>query len=214
VSKTPSSDPIHARTRESLILAAGAVFAEQGFRAATVRDICKSAGANVAAVNYHFRDKAGLYRAVWQYSHHCALRKYPLQHGASEDAKPQDKLRAYISSFLLRIFDKGEIAWFGKLISREMIEPTPVLEALVKEEIQPQLIYLSGIVRCILGPKATDIQVQRSAMSVVSQCVFYHHCGPVIRHLLPHLTFSKSQIEELADHIYKFSLAAMKGLGK
>ena len=214
MSKAHPSDPSHARTREALILAAGEVFAEHGFRAATVRDICKTAGANVAAVNYHFRDKAGLYRAVWQYSHHCALKKYPLQYGASENAKPQDKLRAYIGSFLLRIFDKGELAWFGKLISREMIEPTPVLAELVKEEIQPQLMYLSGIVRSILGPKATDIQVQRSSMSVVSQCVFYHHCGPVIRLLLPHLTFSKHQIEEIAEHIYRFSLSAMKDTGK
>jgi AcrR family transcriptional regulator len=214
MSKPPSSDPAHAKTREALIHAAGAVFAELGYRSATVRDICKKADANVAAVNYHFRDKAGLYRAVWQYSHHCALQKYPLQYGAAEKAKPQDKLRAYISSFLLRIFDKGELAWFGKLISREMIEPTPALESLVKEEIQPQLFYLSGIVRSILGAKATDIQVQRTAMSVVSQCVFYHHCQPVIRLLLPHLTFSREHIDEIAEHIYCFSIAAMKELRK
>jgi AcrR family transcriptional regulator len=212
--KPSTSDPAHAKTREALIHAAGEVFAELGYRAATVRDICKKADANVAAVNYHFRDKAGLYRAVWQYSHHCALQKYPLQYGASEKAKPQDKLRAYIGSFLLRIFDKGELAWFGKLISREMIEPTPALESLVKEEIQPQLFYLSGIVRSILGPKATDIQIQRTAMSVVSQCVFYHHCQPVIRLLLPHLTFSREHIDGIAEHIYKFSIAAMKELRK
>src|SRR5437016_3170156 len=51
-------------TRARLIEAAGAVFAEQGYRAATVRDICARAGANVAAINYHFRDKMGLYVEV------------------------------------------------------------------------------------------------------------------------------------------------------
>ena len=56
--------PPDDRTRERLINAAGEVFAEQGFHATTIRDICTKADANVAAVNYHFRDKMGLYVAV------------------------------------------------------------------------------------------------------------------------------------------------------
>ena len=53
-----------ADTRERLVTAASELFAENGFRKVTVRDICTAAGANVAAVNYHFGDKLGLYREV------------------------------------------------------------------------------------------------------------------------------------------------------
>ncbi len=53
-----------AVTREKLVEAAAQVFAEVGFEAATVREICSRAGTNGAAVNYHFGDKLGLYTEV------------------------------------------------------------------------------------------------------------------------------------------------------
>jgi hypothetical protein len=46
---------------------------------------------------------------------------------------------------------------------------------------------------------------------VVSQCVFYHHCGPVVARLFPKQPpLDAAGIETLAAHITKFSLAAMK----
>lgn len=47
-----------------LIEAAEKLFAEKGFEAVSVRDITKEAGANVAAVNYHFGSRDGLVIAV------------------------------------------------------------------------------------------------------------------------------------------------------
>jgi len=64
-------------TRARLLDAAAHVFAEHGFQAATIRDICTRAGANVAAVNYHFRDKAGLYLAVLRHSMNAAGQPEP-----------------------------------------------------------------------------------------------------------------------------------------
>ncbi|MEP7384360.1 MAG: TetR family transcriptional regulator, partial [Gemmatimonadota bacterium] len=51
-------------TRERLLQRATALFAERGFEKVTVRDIVAAAGANVAAVNYHFAGKLGLYTEV------------------------------------------------------------------------------------------------------------------------------------------------------
>ena len=53
-------------TRQRLLHVAERLFAERGFRYVTVREICRAAGANVAAVNYHFGDKLGLYREIVQ----------------------------------------------------------------------------------------------------------------------------------------------------
>ena len=44
-------------TKDRLLAAACAVFADKGYRAATVVEICTAAEANIAAVNYHFGNK-------------------------------------------------------------------------------------------------------------------------------------------------------------
>ena len=51
-------------TRERLLQAATRLCADNGYRGASVRDICNLAGANPGAVSYHFGGKRQLYRAV------------------------------------------------------------------------------------------------------------------------------------------------------
>ena len=210
----PKIESTQAKTRQQLIAAAADVFAEVGFRAATVRAICDRAGANVAAVNYHFGDKEKLYLEVLRFTQEQALEKYPTNLGLKGDASPELRLKAFISSFLFRIFDDGPIAWHGKLMSREMIEPTAALDALVDEKIRPQAQQLSAIIRALLGPSATLKQARLCGMSVVSQCLFYHHCRPVVSRLFPGQKFGRKDIEDLAEHITGFSIAAIKQLAK
>ena len=55
-----ANSPAVKITSDRLLEAAGEVFAEQGFHRATVRQITERARVNVAAINYHYRDKAEL----------------------------------------------------------------------------------------------------------------------------------------------------------
>jgi AcrR family transcriptional regulator len=202
-----------AETYQALIEAAGEVFAEVGYRAATVREICHRAGANIAAVNYHFGDKQQLYIEVLRYAQSRAMARYPTDLGLKSDAPPDLRLKAFIRAFLLRIFDEGPIAWHGKLMSREMIDPTSALDALVEEKIRPQARQLTGIVRQLLGRKASEKQVRWCALSIVSQCLFYHHCRPVLVRLYADQEFA-ADIEPLAEHIAAFSLGALRQFSK
>lgn len=212
-SKPPAGtgDASHAETRRQLLEAAGEVFAEVGFRNATVREICRRAGANVAAINYHFGDKESLYAELLRYAHVKALEKHPLVPDVGPNATPEQKLRAFVHSLLLRIFDQGPAAWHGKLMSREMIEPTAALDSLVEERLRPLSGQLWRIIADILDCPLNHERVRLCAFSVVSQCVFYHHCRPVVARLFPNAEpRDAAGIERLADHITWFSLAAMK----
>ncbi len=202
----------HLATRQQLLDAAGEVFARAGFKAATVREICERAGANIAAVNYHFGDKEKLYRAVLKETYRTAVAKYPADFGLHENATPEERLRAFVHSLLLRIFSDGPSAQHGKLMAREMMEPTGALDAVVKEDIRPLSEVLQSIVGDLLGPGATAETRRFCANSVVSQAVFYHHCRPVVSRIFPKLKFDAAGIECLTSHITDFSLAAIKSL--
>lgn len=207
-----SSDrpPPAAATRESLLAAAAGVFADRGFRAATVREICRQAGANVAAINYHFGDKAVLYLEVLRYAAERALDRHPLDEGDDTQAPPAARLRAFVHGLLQRLMDPSPGAWHGKLMAREMIEPTAALETMIAERIRPMAEHVRVLVRLMLGPGAEEMAVRLCGSSIVSQCLFYAHCRPVLTRLFPEQTFDAAGLERLADHIARFSVAALE----
>ncbi len=204
------ADGAQPATRQELVEAAAEVFAQRGFRSASVREICERAGANVAAVNYHFGDKESLYGEVLKYALRCARMKHPPDMGLRPNATGAEQLKAFVLSFLLRIFDEGPQSWHGKLMLREMVEPTRALDALVEEEIRPLSDRLTAIVRGLLARGASEDMVRRCSMSVVSQVLFYHHCQPVILRLFSKMKFGPAEIESLAEHITRFSLTALQ----
>jgi AcrR family transcriptional regulator len=211
------SKPLHLPgngTEQRLLEAAGEIFAEYGYRAATVRQICEKAKANVAAVNYHFGDKDALYVAVLRHLNKLHAAKNPTTSGLTSKATAEEKLRAFISAMFHRMFDEDSPDWHMKLMVREMIEPTHALDAMVEESIRPLQQELEAIVRQLLGPGAEDEAVRLSALSVASQCVFYQHCRSIISRLFPRQKYGSQEIDKLVEHVTRFSLAACKNAPK
>lgn len=203
------ASPKSVDTRERLLQAAGEIFASKGFRAATVREISLRAGVNVAAVNYHFGDKKSLYSAVLSYGLKSAIEKYPPDLDLRKRASPKTRLHAFIRSFLFRILDEGRPAWHGKLMAREIAEPTSALDQVVEEVIKPLYERLISIVRDLLGRNASDETVRVCAMSIMGQCLFYRHCRSIIARLHGQ-TFDRAEIERLAEQITFFSVSAIR----
>ena len=203
-------DSTNRETRLRLLEAAGEVFAEQGFHRATIRDICSQAGANIAAVNYHFGDKERLYIAVIQQWLGEALRKYPPDGGLPPDAPADQRLHAFVRSWLFRMLGEGTPAWHGKLMAREMSEPTAAFEVLMSETVRPMSQRLSALVRDLLGPQVDEQTIIDCAMSVAGQCCFRRHAHEMIRRLYPNQPYTSERIEQLARHVTDFSLAAIQ----
>lgn len=201
-------------TKSRLIEAAGEIFAQHGYRATTVRDICKRAGTHVGSVNYHFRDKRGLYTAIIEYSHQLSVSKYPPDLGLRPGAAPEEKLRAFILSFLSRTMDKGLPAWHGKLMAQEIVDPSSALDQIVENSGRPLYAYLAGIVRELMHvEKPSDGEESQAiflvSMSIVGQCLHHYIGRPFIAALRPQ-SFDPTHIEKIADHITRFSVGGIR----
>lgn len=191
-------------------MTAGEVFARRGFRDATVREISALAGANLAAVNYHFGDKQGLYSAVIA----CGLTRggsFPPAECAIE-APAEEKLRAYCRAFVRTILDPRKPEWHSTLMAREMAEPTEALDEMVKMVIRPHWVRLSGIVGEILGEPATTKRVWAATRGITAQMVFFVHARPVLDRLFPGEDWSPESNDKRGDEVATFSLAALASL--
>lgn len=227
-SDTPSSsddiadDPDRVtslETRDRLIAAAGEVFAELGFRRATIRAICARANVNIAAVNYYFGGKRGLYAAVLTDAHQRSLDRYPALLDTTPDDPPQVRFEAFIRSFLLRMLDAGRPAWHGALMIREMADPTPALDQVVHHSIRVQFAALLDLLRDVVvsmkvgngdsAHRVDDEALRRCAMSIVAQCLYYRMARPVIERLSPG-RYGAEEIDELVRHVTIFSLAGLR----
>ena len=199
-------------TRSRLIAAAGEVFAAQGFHSATVREICSRAGANIAAVNYHFGDKTELYLAVIRESVCAAVDD---QRAFAASNAPEDQLSAVISAMLGKMSaDAERPAWHFRIMAHEMVAPTPVFARVVDEVIGPQYDRLRGIISKIIGASPDRERTRLAANSVVAQVLFYAHGQPVIERLWRGFEMNERTTQRIARHIASFSLCSLRAMRK
>jgi AcrR family transcriptional regulator len=200
-------------TRQRLLHAAGTLFAERGFKNTSVRDICEMAGANVAAVNYHFRDKLGLYKEVIGTLAAAMDRTKQEAMDAGEGGTPEERLRSYIRHTVRRVLGE-EKSWLVDLMSREIAEPTPAFSLIVERGIIPSGQRLAHLVSEVSGLPADDPRTQFCAGMVHAQCFFFGSGKPVLKYMSPGVEFTPEYIDEIARQIAEFSLAGIRALAQ
>src|SRR6266404_3128093 len=211
--KEPAVEASEENTRDKILSAAGEVFAEQGFEGATIRAITERAGVNVAAVNYHFRDKAELYTRIVLDA--CSARSAWRDAMAEAPGSPEERLRSLIYHFLEYLLDPDRPAWKRRLMAREMANPTSALDELVEKNIRPfRNEFLIPTLRELTGGRFNRRQLSFIGSSVMGQCLYLHQSRPIIERLNPDFKIGKAEIEEIADHITRFSLAAIAELSR
>jgi AcrR family transcriptional regulator len=199
-----------ARTPRSLLAAASEVFAEKGYRGATIAEICKRAGANIAAVNYHFGDKETLYAEAWRHSFSESVKAHPPDGGVSESAPPEERLRGQVAALLSRIADEDNREFL--IVQKELANPTGLLNEVMREAFLPLQERMEILLRELLGPHVSDMQIRFCGISIVTQCI-----NPMV---VSRGRKGKREdqdgppgiddIDAYSNHVVKFSLAGIR----
>lgn len=191
---------------------AARLFSERGYAAVTLKDVVEAAKVNGAAVNYHFGDKRNLYRQVIERGLKTREEAAPLKAQSEANAPPEERLRRFIHNLMVQLLDDSASSMVSRLMLREAIEPTAAFARAVDELPKRQLSILDGIVSELVDGAYSRKQVRRISLSVLGQCVYYRYAENILRRTDPKLRYTRRSIISIADHIYAFSIAAIRGM--
>ena len=198
-------------TRELILQAALEAFASRGFKGATVREICAAAGQSVGSVNYHFRDKDGLYEAVTSKLMEEIILRHEPEPPDADRLSAREKLRIFIRTYLARfgsIFSGKNNGIRGMFLMREIMDPSECFRRMFSQLQSRQKDYLLKIISELTGQPVSKPEVMLSGISVIGQC-FHFIFGRRIFGLLGFETGRLTDIEQCVSHIEEFSLGGI-----
>ena len=206
--KTAAKNDLDA-TRDRLVEAASLVFADCGFKQATVREICAKAHVNIAAVSYHFGDKLGLYTEVLK---QCSgiEEQIQIRKAMAECASPEQALRVFVRGMLDKIWRDDGPSLRIKIMVQEMANPTPALSSVVDLMIRPQYEELCELIAGVIGGRRTDTTTRLCVHSLLGQVTHYAHARALFTQLWPELRLTPERRNEIADHIVRFTLGGLR----
>ena len=198
-------------TRKRILEAALEIFGEKGYHDATNAAVCEAAGANIAAINYHFRSKELLYRAVCEYAIASMEALYPPGGGVAAEETPEKRLRGFIEAIIKRAHVKAPLHYYHRIRMTETFSPTGLVDDLWRGWFGRHGEITRDIVSKLLGSGATDEEIRRCNMSVMSQC-YIANSNLTSGHKRQEDMSYLQDGEAIVNHIYSFSMAGIRAV--
>jgi TetR/AcrR family transcriptional regulator, regulator of cefoperazone and chloramphenicol sensitivity len=215
-SSSTSSAPVRTQrtdgntTRLHILETAGQLFAERGFAEATSKEICTRAGTNMAAINYHFNGRDGLYEAVLIEAHRQLVSIDELVSLASVQTDPRLKLRAFLTH-LVELGSQPKAPWGFRVVLREALSPSPAMPVMIQRAVLPKAKLLRGLIGEIMALPGDHPTVQRALLFTVLPCIVMMVAPKDLGNkVLPAL----KDTQALADDLMRYVFAGIDALMK
>ena len=203
-------------TKMALILAGGELFAELGFEGTSTRSIALKAGANIAAINYHFGSKENLYSEVIDNAV-MASRSKSLEGNIAEADLANDRCRVEetvhrIIEELFKVrFSKNRPPWFDKMIMRALFERPSGFDDILKKSFQPDHEALKQFA-LRANPSLTERQAHLWVLSVFGQIMIYTFAKDAILTILKVREYDSEYIDDAVANVTRVSVAGLFSL--
>lgn len=192
-------------TRDRILDAADALFAEQGFAAVSVRDIAERAGVTKALVFYHFESKAKLFGGVVEgyYARHAEA----LVRGAAGGGDRREKLHRMLDAYLDFLEENRR---YVALVQREI--------AAGSEAMAPIRKGLSSLYRWVaenlkgLAPETGPLSARQIFVSFSGLATTYYLYAPVMEEIFGEDPMSVAGRRERRDHLHWMVNRTLEGL--
>jgi TetR/AcrR family transcriptional regulator, regulator of cefoperazone and chloramphenicol sensitivity len=198
-----------AASRETIVLAALKLFADQGFTNTSTRQIAEAAGANISAIAYYFGDKQGLYRAAFcepMGGDHTVAAAVPPN--VVDLSMPLEAALKFFIDDMLAPLKQGEVIQDCiRLHFREFIEPTGVWDDEVQNGIKPQHDALLRYLCKTMGCKRPDVDLQRLVFAIVGMVIHLYVCREMINAFEPRMLATSKAIDQASDRFVMYALA-------
>jgi AcrR family transcriptional regulator len=208
-SNTPPkrADASGPSTRQRIIDAARAEFAESGYPGARVDQIASRAGVNKAMIYYHFNSKKNLYLEVIR-AFYLDARAFLQQETASSETTEQ--LLASLADVYANLF--GRIEEIRPIVLRELANPSAEVTAHIA-----QILGGSGIPQKVLGSlqeganqgRLRPIDSRQALISFVTMNVGYFFLAPLVDRIL-NISDRETFIEERKKAVVDIFLNGIK----
>ena len=205
----PSTAPSKSdQARQRLLDAGVIVFGQEGLEGATVREIAREAGQNVAAIAYYFGSKDKLYRAVLEgiVRHIRDRLQDVLAQVAAFQAQPEhprgqalELLIAFFRALYLRLLSREDTLPLARLIVREMMQTTPGFEILYEQGFRHLHETLCALVGAALGANPRDPRTILRTHTLMGQIYFFVMSRKAILRRVGWKTLEGKNAEQVAD---------------
>jgi AcrR family transcriptional regulator len=198
-------------TRQNIIKAAVALFAERGYDGTSIRAIVSKARVNQAAINYHFKGKEGLYLEVLKVAFEGYLRLDDFELTRLKDMPREEALRSFVHQQLRPLLARDQVNRYIRIFAWENVRPSKVLTNFVGAGAMPFLDSAVELVRRFLPADTSDQDAMCAAVSLMGQCSVFVRNREQFAKPPFNLKIDEAFITRLTDFI---SDLALKGLAR
>lgn len=194
-------------TRRRIIVAASEEFALHGYANARVRNIVDLAGVNLAAVNYHFGGKEGLYRATLGFL--TTRKPLPTPRVERRGGSVEERLQRRVYRLLDRFVVDSQGSALGRILAHEAMNPTAQLEDVIAESLRPELQRVEELLRQV-APACRDEDIRAASIGVLGQCLLYQFAQPALARVYPALPSGKELCRDASRQIAQLTIGAIQ----